>query len=127
MFTESQRALFAGKNFAHIATLMPDGSPQVTPVWVTLDGDDVIVNSAEGRVKTENVRRDPRVAISVLSSTDPYEYATVRGRVVEMTHDGADGSIDGLALKYLGVDSYPYRDPSEQRVILRIRPDSVSG
>jgi PPOX class probable F420-dependent enzyme len=127
MFTEPQRALFAGRNFAHIATLMPDGSPQVTPVWVELDGDDVIVNSAEGRVKTDNARRDPRVAISVISSTDPYEYAAVQGRVVDMTHDGADESIDGLAQKYLGVDSYPFRDPSEQRVIMRIRPDSVAG
>lgn len=127
MYTDAQRTLFDGQNFAHIATLMPDGSPQVTPVWVALDGDDVIVNTAEGRVKTENVRRDPRVALSVLDTKDPYEYVSVRGQVVEMVHEGADESIDGLAHKYLGVDRYPYRDPSEQRVILRIRAEAITG
>lgn len=126
MLTDEQRRLFERKNFGHIATAMPDGSPQVSPVWVTLDGDDIIVNTAEGRVKTRNIRRDPRVALSVHDQDDPYSMVALRGVVTEMTHEGADESIDELARKYLGADSYPYREPSEQRVILRIRPEHVA-
>jgi PPOX class probable F420-dependent enzyme len=126
MLTDRQRALFEGKNFAHIATVMPDGSPQVSPVWVEMDGDDIIVNSAEGRVKTNNLRRDPRVAISVVDANDGYTMVAVRGRVVEMTHDGADAGIDRLAHKYLGVDRYEGHRPDVQRVVIRIRPEVVA-
>ncbi len=122
------RKLFQEKNFAHLATLMPDGSPQASPVWVDLaEGDLIVVNTAEGRAKPRNVRRDARVAISIASQENPYANASVRGRVVKITHDGADESIDLLAKKYLGADKYPYRQPGERRVILVIEPEHVAS
>ncbi len=120
------KLLTEGKNFAAVATLMPDGSPQVTIVWVDSDGKHVIFNTAEGRVKANNLRRDPRVAVSVMNSENPYQQVMIRGRVVEMTHDGADAHIDHLAKKYLGVDKYPYRGPGEQRVIVKIAPEHIA-
>ncbi|MCY3639297.1 MAG: PPOX class F420-dependent oxidoreductase [Chloroflexi bacterium] len=116
------KMLSEGKNIATIATVMPDGSPQATVVWIDTDGEHVIFNTAEGRVKTENLRRDPRVAIAVTDADNPYEQVTIRGRVVEFTHDGADAHIDALAKKYLGMDEYPLRNPDEQRVIVKIAP-----
>ena len=121
------RELLEAPNFAHLATLMPDGSPQVSPVWVDLDGDRVLVNSAEGRAKPRNIRRDPRVALAVYSEQNPYAHATVRGRVVEITHEGADAHIDKMAKKYLGQDKYPYRQPGEERVIFVIEPEHVTA
>ncbi|MDO8615481.1 MAG: PPOX class F420-dependent oxidoreductase [Dehalococcoidia bacterium] len=121
------KKLFQEPNFAHMATLMADGSPQVSPVWVELDGDRIIVNTAEGRAKPRNVRRDPRVAISVVNQSNPYSHATVRGRVVQITHDRADEGIDRLAKKYLGQDKYPYRQPGEQRVVLVMEPEHVTS
>jgi PPOX class probable F420-dependent enzyme len=113
-------------SYGHLATLMPDGSPQVTVVWVDTRDGQVWVNTAEGRVKTRNVRRDPRVAISVQDAADPWRVAMVRGRAVELTHEGADEHIDFLAKKYLGVDRYPNRAPGEQRVIVKIQPEHVA-
>jgi PPOX class probable F420-dependent enzyme len=124
---EGVKKLFLEPNFAHVATLMPDGSPQVTPVWVHLEGERILVNSAEGRVKPRNVRRDPRVAISIVKQDNPYSSAFVRGRVVEITHEGADEVIDKLAKKYLDQDRYPFRQPGEQRVTLVIEPEHVSS
>lgn len=124
---ESHRDLLTGVTFAHLATLMNDGSPQVTPVWVDVDGDIVVINSAEGRVKTRNLERDGRVALSIQDPKNPYRYLQIRGRVIERTHDGADAHIDQLAKKYLGQDSYPWRSPSEKRVIFRIEPTSVQA
>ncbi|WP_322795569.1 PPOX class F420-dependent oxidoreductase [Tepidiforma sp.] len=121
----THRDLIEGPNFAHLATLMPDGSPQVTPVWVDLDGVTILVNTAEGRVKTRNLDRDPRVALSIADQQNPYRYIQVRGRVIERTHEGADAHIDKLAKKYLGQDRYPFRRPGEQRVIFRIQPEHV--
>ncbi|WP_322819664.1 PPOX class F420-dependent oxidoreductase [Tepidiforma sp.] len=121
----SHRDLFEKPNFGHLATLMPDGSPQVTPVWVDIEGDTILFNTAEGRVKTRNLDRDGRVAISVADQNNPYRYIQVRGRVVSRTHDGADAHIDRLAKKYLGQDRYPFRQPGEQRVIFRIQPEHV--
>ncbi len=121
------KKLLQEPNFAHLATIMPDGSPQVTPVWVDLDGDRILVNTAEGRVKPHNMRRDPRVAISIVSQQNAYSAAFIRGRVVEDTHEGADGLIDKLAKKYLGQDKYPFRQPGEQRVIFIIEPEHVSS
>lgn len=121
------RRFLEAPNFAAIATTMPAGAPHVSTVWIDVDGDEVLVNTAEGRVKTQNVRRDPRVSISVLDRDDPYEQLVIHGTVVEVTTDGADGHIDRLAKKYLGLDAYPWRDADEQRVILRIRPDRVSS
>ncbi len=125
--SEGVKKLFREPNFAHLATLMPDGSPQVSPVWVDIDGNRILVNTAEGRVKPRNVRNDPRVAISIHRQDNPYSAAFVRGRVVEITHEGADELIDKLAQKYLGQDRYPYRQPEEQRVILVIEPEQVGS
>jgi PPOX class probable F420-dependent enzyme len=125
--SDDQRALFEGKNIAFIATLMPDGSPQVTPVWVELDGKYIVVNTADGRVKARNVARDPRVAISVFEHGDPYTMVAVRGVVTEVTDEGADESIDRLAAKYIDQSPYPWRSPGERRIILRIRPEYIAG
>jgi PPOX class probable F420-dependent enzyme len=128
MLDERARRFLDGPNFAAIATAMPDGAPHVSTVWIDTDGDDILVNVNEQRVKTSNVRRDPRVAISVFDQQDdPYEQVTIRGTVVDITAEGADAHIDHLAKKYLGVDVYPWHDPAEQRLILRIRPDRVSS
>ena len=112
---------------AHIVTLMKDGSPQVTPVWVSTDGEYILVNTAEGRLKTRNVRRNPRVALSVVDPADSYVTLQVRGKVVEVTTAGADVHIDRLAKKYLGKDTYPWRSPQEVRLILKIKPERIGG
>jgi PPOX class probable F420-dependent enzyme len=119
--------LFEKKAFAHLATLMPDGQPQVTPVWVEFDGHQVIVNTAEGRQKDKNLQRDKRVALSIIDPDNPYRYLEVRGRIVERTHNGADANIDALAKKYLGKDKYPFRQPNEVRVIYKIEPLHVTS
>lgn len=115
------------KAFAHLATLMPDGSPQVTPVWCDYDGKRVRVNTAIGRQKDENMRRDSRVALSLLDPANPYRYLEVRGRVVEVTEKGADRHIDTLAKKYMGLDEYPYRKEGERRVIFKIQPEHATS
>lgn len=122
---ESHKDILLGKNFAHVATVMPNGNPQVTPVWVDFDGTNVLFNTAEGRQKTRSLDRNGKVALSVTDSQNPYRYIQVRGTVVERTRDGADAHIDKLAKKYMGVDSYPNRRADEQRVIYKIRPDHV--
>ena len=124
---EAAQKLFREPNFAHLATIMPDGSPQVTAVWVDFDGKYILVNTAEGRRKPNNIRRDPRVAIDVIGQQEPYNMATVRGRVVELTYEGADDHIDKMAKKYLGQDKYPFRSPGERRIILKIEPESVTA
>ena len=116
---EKYRDLFQKRAFASLGTLMPDGRPQVTPVWVDFDGEHVIFNSAKGRQKDRNVRRDPRVSLAIIDPENPYRYLEIRGRVVEITEDGADDSINKLAKKYLGVDKYPYAQPGEVRVHLQ--------
>lgn len=123
--TEEVTRLFESKNFAYLATLMEDGSPQVTPTWIDIEGDYLLVNTADGRVKQRNVSRDPRVAISVVDHSNPYEMVTVRGQVVEQSSQGADDHINKMAKKYLGLDKYPFRQPGEKRVILKIKPDKV--
>jgi PPOX class probable F420-dependent enzyme len=123
--SEQIAKLFQGKNFAHFATLMKDGSPQVTPVWVDIDGNYILINTAEGRVKHKNISRDPRVAVSVADQGNPYNMVTVQGTVIEQTTKGADAHIDKLAKKYMGVDKYPFRTPQEKRVILKIKPEQV--
>lgn len=123
---DEAKHLFEGKNLAHIATVNADGSPQVSAVWVGLDGDLITFNTAEGRVKTKNLYANPSVAVSITGEENPYENLVVQGKVVEMAHDGADDDIDALAKRYLGVDSYPYRQPGEQRVIVKIDPRKVN-
>ncbi len=124
---ETYRDLFQKRAFAHLATLMADGTPQVTPVWCDYDGTHIRVNSAKGRVKDQNMRRNPHVALEVMDPDNPYRYLAVRGRVTEITEQGADAHIDSLAKKYLGQEKYPYRKAGEVRVLYKIRPDRVSS
>jgi PPOX class probable F420-dependent enzyme len=119
--------LFQKRAFAHLATLMPDGSPQITPVWIDYDGTYLVVNSAKGRLKDKNMRRDPRVAIEISDPDDPYRYFQVRGRVVEITEQEADEHIDKMAYKYQGKERYPYRRPGEVRVVYKVLPEQVSA
>jgi PPOX class probable F420-dependent enzyme len=123
---DKYRDLFTKRAFASLATVMPDGSPQVTPVWVDLEGDLVLVNTARGRQKDKNMRRDPRVAMAIIDPENPYRYLEIRGRVAEITEEGADPHIDKMAKKYLGADKYPYRQPSETRVIFKVQPERVN-
>lgn len=114
------------RGFAHLATLMKDGSPQVTPVWYDFDGNHIRINSAKGRLKDKNMRRDKQVAVSIQDPDNPYRYLAIRGSIEEITEDGADAHIDALAKKYLDKDRYPFRAPGEVRVIYKMRPDKVS-
>lgn len=123
--TDGMQKLLKEKAYCQIATVMPDGSPQLTETWVETDGRHILINTAEGRQKERNVRRDPRVAVQVLDPANDYRIFSVRGRVVEVTTDGADAMIDQLARKYLGQESYPFRQPGEKRVILKILPEKV--
>ena len=123
---EKYRDLFDKKAFAHLATLNSDGTPQVTPVWVDYDGDYIVVNSARGRRKDKNMERNRAVALSIQDPENPYRYLEVRGRVEEITEDGADQHIDKMAKKYMGVDKYPYRQSSEKRVMYKIKPERTS-
>ncbi|MFQ5998597.1 MAG: PPOX class F420-dependent oxidoreductase [Candidatus Bathyarchaeia archaeon] len=109
-----------GKNIGHLATLMRDGSPQVTPVWVDREGDSILVNTLEGRVKPTNVRRDKRVAISIHSQDNPYQMVTFRGKVVTITNDGAEAHVDKMMKKYTGQDKYAWGKPGDKRVIIKI-------
>ncbi len=124
---EKYRDLLNKKAFASLATLMSDGQPQVTPVWFDFDGENLIFNSARGRQKDRNVRRDPRVSLAIIDPDNPYHYLEIRGKVVDITQEGADDHINKLAKKYLGKDVYPYRQPGEVRVLYRVRPEHVHG
>src|ERR1700692_4054069 len=115
--------LFNKKAFANLATLMADGQPQVTPVWCDYDGGNVLINTAAGRQKDNNLQRDPRVSLAILDPENPYRYLEVRGRVVERTEKGADAHIDKMAKKYLGKDKYPFAKPGEVRVLYKIKPE----
>ncbi len=119
--------LFDKRSFANLATLMPDGSPQVTPVWCDFDGTHVIINTARGRQKDRNMTRDGRVSMSLLDPDNPYRYLEVRGRVEEVIEEGAADHIDKMAKKYLGKDKYPYAQPGEVRVLFKIRPEHTSS
>lgn len=123
--SDEQREVLKRPNYGHIATLMPDGSPHVSPVWIDVDGDHVLVNTAAGRVKERNVRRDPRVALSVRDQERVEDEVTIRGRVVEMKQEGAIAHINALSRKYRGKD---FDLPQGQvRVLLRIEPDYIRG
>src|SRR6476660_7260468 len=124
---EKYADLFHQKAFANLSTLMIDGSPQVTPVWFDYDGTHVRVNSALGRVKDKNIRRDPRVSLAIQDPENPYRYMEIRGKVVEITQKGADDHINSLAKKYLGKDVYPFRQPGETRVLYKIEPQKFSA
>ena len=115
------------KAFAHLTTLMKDGSPQTSPVWVDHEDGQVVINTATGRVKDKNVRRDPRVAVSITDPDNSYRALMIRGKVVKITEEGADAHIDAMAKKYIGQDKYPWRQPGEERVLLYIEPESVAA
>ncbi len=117
--------LLKAKNFCVVSTIRPDGSVHAAPVWIDVQDGHPLLNTAEGRAWPENLKREPRVTLTVQNTENPYEYVSIRGRVTEQTHDGADKHIDSLAMKYLGQESYPYRQPDEQRVIMRVQPDYV--
>jgi len=119
--------LFRQPAFAALATIMPDGSPQATPVWCDFDGERVIVNSAKGRVKDRNMRRNPHVALAIVDPKNPYRYLEVRGKVTEITEEGASAHIDKMAKKYMNVDTYPFRAPDEVRVLYKIMPERISS
>jgi PPOX class probable F420-dependent enzyme len=123
---DQYKDLLEKKAFAHLGTLMKDGSPQVTPVWFDHDGTHIRVNTAKGRWKDKNMRNRPQVALSILDPDNPYRYMQIRGKVVDVTENGADAHIDSLAKKYLGQDKYPFRQPGEQRVIYKVSVERVT-
>ena len=122
----SIKRLFENKNLAFVATSMKDGSPQITPTWVDVEDNLILVNTAVGRLKQRNLARDPRIAVSVVDSGNPYDMVTVRGEVVEqVTGKAAESHIDKMAKKYINKDKYPGRAPGEKRILLKIKPTKV--
>ena len=113
--------------FAHLGTVMKDGTPQVTPVWFSYDGTQVLLNSAKGRVKDRNMRARPHVALSIIDPDNAYRYLQIIGKITEITEQGADAHIDALAKKYMGQDTYPFRQPGEERVIYKVTPGKVQS
>lgn len=126
MLSAEDVQLLREPHLAHVATIDADGTPHVTPVWVDTDGEHVIFNTAKGRVKYENLRRNPAVAVSVVDKADDYRTLWIKG-TAEFVEEGADGHIDRMAQKYLGVPEYPFRRPGEERVIVRITPTRRLG
>lgn len=119
--------LNAKKAFANLATVMKDGSPQVTPVWFDYTGGKIRVNTARGRVKSRTMREGAPVALAIMDPDNPYRYVQIRGKVAKITETGADAHIDSLAKKYLGQDKYPFRQPGEVRVLYEIEPMSAQA
>jgi PPOX class probable F420-dependent enzyme len=126
VLSEKARALITRPLLASLATLNPDGSPQITPLWIDLEGDDVVFNTAQGRRKARNLERDARVAVTVIDPDDPYNVVAFQGTVTDVTTDGADAHIDALAKKYLGVDTYPMRREGEVRLRVTVRTDRIA-
>lgn len=124
---ENFDALVQKKVFAGLGTVMPDGSPQVTPVWIDFDGEFLLVNTAEGRQKDKNLQREPRVSLMLIDPDNPYHYVEVRGIVIERTKNGAEEHIDKMAKKYINQDVYPFRTPTEQRVLFKVKPERYTS
>ncbi|WP_299292954.1 PPOX class F420-dependent oxidoreductase [Nitrosopumilus sp.] len=116
--------LLEGKNFASFVTLLKDGSPHAAPTWID-HGDIILVNTALGRLKEKNVRNDPRVALSIYDNENPYHMAAIRGKVIEITTDGAEDHVDKLAKRYIGMDKYPRRSADEKRVLIKIQAEKI--
>ncbi|MDG7001190.1 MAG: PPOX class F420-dependent oxidoreductase [Nitrososphaerota archaeon] len=126
--TDKQKKFLEATNFAFVATVNKDGSPQVTPTWVDTDGKYVFINVTPQRQKAKNLQREPRIAIAVTDQANPYSMISIRGKVVEqIAGKEAEEHIDKLAKKYLGQDKYPYRQPNEKRLLLKIEPTSIAG
>ena len=127
VLTEPVIKIIKDKNFAFFGTVMKDGRPQVSPVWIDIeDNDDIIlINTAQGRIKHKNVSRDPRVSLSIIDRNNPYSMVSIQGTVIEQTTIGADQHIDKLAKKYLNIDRYPSHSPSIIRVICKIKPEKM--
>ena len=117
--------LLNGKNLVFIATIMKDGSPQVSPVWANLEDEHIMVNTAEGRIKHKNVLRDPRVALSIVDSNNPLDMTSIKGTVVEIIPDYDYIHANKLTKKYLGKETYPYRRENEKRIIFKIKPEKI--
>jgi PPOX class probable F420-dependent enzyme len=115
------------KAFAYLATVMKDGSPQVTPVWFDFDGEHVYINSAEGRIKDRNMRSRPVIAMTIQDPANPYRYLQLRGRVIGFSHEGADDHIDALSLKYTGKPQYEWRNRNEKRIKYKVQIDKVDA
>jgi PPOX class probable F420-dependent enzyme len=122
---DSVKRLIEGRVFANVATVMPDGTPQVTQTWVDHEGDLVIINTFEGSQKSRNVRRNTNVALTISDPTNPFNIATIRGRVNEVTFSGAEAHVDRMSKKYLGTDKYPGRIPGMKRVLIKIEARSI--
>jgi PPOX class probable F420-dependent enzyme len=123
--SENAKQLLEKPYLAHFVTIDPDGAPQITPVWVDHEGDQILINTAEGRKKPKNLANNKHVAVQVVDPADPWNVLSVTGHVVAMEHEGADAHIDKMAKKYIGQDTYPFRQPGEQRVLIRIQPDRI--
>jgi PPOX class probable F420-dependent enzyme len=122
---DSVKRLIEEKTYANLATLMPDGSPHVVITWVDHDGDTVLINTNEGSQKYKNAKRNPKIALDVIDTTNPFRAAFIRGRVKDVTFDGAEDHIDRMAMKYLGMNKYPRRMPGIRRVLIKIEPTHV--
>jgi len=123
--SDKARELIHRPILATLATIDGQGRPHLTPLWIDLDGDDLIINTAQGRAKARHIEANPEVGVTVIDPDDPYNVVAVRGTVTDVTTEGADAGIDALAKKYLGVDSYPMRRADEVRITVRIRPDRI--
>jgi PPOX class probable F420-dependent enzyme len=123
---QSVKKILEDKAYGHVITYGPSGKPQVTMVWVDVDGDDVVFNTAEGRLKPKNLKRDPRVIVSVQDRNDPQSYMVFHGNAT-VSEAGADAHIDKLAKRFLGADKYPFRQPGEKRLMVRVKPDRIGG
>jgi PPOX class probable F420-dependent enzyme len=123
---QSVRKILEDKAYGHVVTFHPNGKPQISMVWMDVDGDEALFNTAEGRLKPQNLRRDPRVIVSVQDRNDPQSYLVLHGKAT-LTEAGADAHIDKLAKRFLGADKYPFRRPGEKRVVARITVDRIGG
>jgi PPOX class probable F420-dependent enzyme len=119
--------LFQGRNLAFISTLSKDGSPHITPMWADMEGDVILINTFVSSAKSKNIQKDPRIAISVVESNNPYNMVSIKGRVIDQTTEGADEHLKKLAKRYLGIGKYYYREPNRKRVILKIKPEKATG
>ncbi len=125
MTNEKVLKLFSEKNLVFIATIMKDGSPQVSPVWANYEDGFILVNTAEGRIKHKNILRDPRVAVSVTSNDNPLDMTTIRGKVIEIISDSDYTHADKLTLQYMQKPRYPLKQKNEKRIILKIKPEKI--